>query len=291
MALAAVRETFEEAGLAHRRAASAARLRQSRRRGRLSSRTAIRPALARLTLLRARHHAARPAAPLRHALLLRARRGHRPQSRRCQTASCPTSNGIPSPRRARLELPNITRVVLEDLGERIAAGALHASDVPVPFYHRRNGSFRRDLISAERQSLTNAVCRDRVRASLRSQRSLQRAGTVMAKPITQKIKLLSTAGTGFFYVTKKNPRTATDKLSLQEVRSRRAQARRLQGNQDQVALAARPCVCAYVGSRQSQRCRSLCQRCRSAALLSWHAPQSRPSQRRLRLAGRMWPRP
>jgi len=34
----------------------------------------------------------------------------------------------------------------------------------------------------------------------------------MAKPITQKIKLLSTAGTGFFYVTKKNPRTTTDKL-------------------------------------------------------------------------------
>ena len=37
----------------------------------------------------------------------------------------------------------------------------------------------------------------------------------MAKPITQKIKLLSTAGTGFFYVTKKNPRTATDKISFQ----------------------------------------------------------------------------
>jgi large subunit ribosomal protein L33 len=33
-----------------------------------------------------------------------------------------------------------------------------------------------------------------------------------AKPVTQKIKLLSTAGTGFFYVTKKNPRTATEKL-------------------------------------------------------------------------------
>lgn len=46
-----------------------------------------------------------------------------------------------------LELPNITRVVLEDLGERIAAGALQAGDMPVPFYHRRNGSFRRDLIS------------------------------------------------------------------------------------------------------------------------------------------------
>jgi len=34
----------------------------------------------------------------------------------------------------------------------------------------------------------------------------------MAKPVTQKIKLISTAGTGFFYVTKKNPRTRTEKL-------------------------------------------------------------------------------
>ena len=48
-----------------------------------------------------------------------------------------------------LELPNITRVILEDLGERIAARALHASEAPVPFYHRRHGSFRRDLISAD----------------------------------------------------------------------------------------------------------------------------------------------
>ncbi len=48
-----------------------------------------------------------------------------------------------------LELPNITRVVLEDLGERIAAGALHSGDMPVPFYHRRNGSFRRDLIGGD----------------------------------------------------------------------------------------------------------------------------------------------
>lgn len=45
-----------------------------------------------------------------------------------------------------LDLPNITRVVLEDLGERIAAGALQRCDVPVPFYHRRNGNFHRDLI-------------------------------------------------------------------------------------------------------------------------------------------------
>ncbi len=38
----------------------------------------------------------------------------------------------------------------------------------------------------------------------------------MAKPISQKIKLLSTAGTGFFYVTKKNPRTKTNKLELKK---------------------------------------------------------------------------
>ena len=48
-----------------------------------------------------------------------------------------------------LELPNITRVVLEDLGERLSAGALQSNDVPVPFYHRRNGNFRRDLIGAK----------------------------------------------------------------------------------------------------------------------------------------------
>ncbi|PTM98888.1 50S ribosomal protein L33 [Mycoplana dimorpha] len=35
----------------------------------------------------------------------------------------------------------------------------------------------------------------------------------MAKATTIKIKLLSTADTGFFYVTKKNSRTMTEKLS------------------------------------------------------------------------------
>lgn len=48
-----------------------------------------------------------------------------------------------------LELPNITRVVLEDLGERIAARALHNGSMPVPFYHRHNGSYRRILISPD----------------------------------------------------------------------------------------------------------------------------------------------
>ena len=34
----------------------------------------------------------------------------------------------------------------------------------------------------------------------------------MAKPTTIKIRLNSTAGTGFFYVTKKNTRTMTEKM-------------------------------------------------------------------------------
>ena len=37
-----------------------------------------------------------------------------------------------------------------------------------------------------------------------------------AKPATVKIKLVSTADTGFFYVTKKNPRTQTEKLSFKK---------------------------------------------------------------------------
>ncbi|WP_439814743.1 50S ribosomal protein L33 [Zavarzinia sp. CC-PAN008] len=38
----------------------------------------------------------------------------------------------------------------------------------------------------------------------------------MAKPTTLKIKLLSSEGTGTFYVTKKNPRTKTEKLSFKK---------------------------------------------------------------------------
>ncbi len=38
----------------------------------------------------------------------------------------------------------------------------------------------------------------------------------MAKPSTVLIKLVSSAGTGFFYTTKKNPRTTTEKLSLKK---------------------------------------------------------------------------
>jgi large subunit ribosomal protein L33 len=38
----------------------------------------------------------------------------------------------------------------------------------------------------------------------------------MAKTATVKIKLVSSADTGFYYVTKKNPRTKTEKLELKK---------------------------------------------------------------------------
>jgi large subunit ribosomal protein L33 len=38
----------------------------------------------------------------------------------------------------------------------------------------------------------------------------------MAKPTTVKIKLVSSADTGFFYVTKKNPRNITEKMTFRK---------------------------------------------------------------------------
>jgi large subunit ribosomal protein L33 len=46
--------------------------------------------------------------------------------------------------------------------------------------------------------------------------AIESLGSVMAKPATVKIKLVSTADTGFFYVTKKNPRNTTEKMSFRK---------------------------------------------------------------------------
>ena len=60
----------------------------------------------------------------------------------------------------------------------------------------------------------------------------------MAKSATVKIKLVSTADTGFFYVTKKNPRNTTEKMSFRKYDPVRPQARRVQGSEDQVSQTA-----------------------------------------------------
>ncbi|HBC08003.1 MAG: 50S ribosomal protein L33 [Alphaproteobacteria bacterium] len=38
----------------------------------------------------------------------------------------------------------------------------------------------------------------------------------MAKPATILVKMVSTADTGFFYVTKKNPRNSTEKFEMRK---------------------------------------------------------------------------
>tara|TARA_R110002167_G_scaffold176884_2_gene376572 strand:+ start:93 stop:260 length:168 start_codon:yes stop_codon:yes gene_type:complete len=38
----------------------------------------------------------------------------------------------------------------------------------------------------------------------------------MAKPASIKVKLISTADTGYYYVAKKNPRTLTEKLTMRK---------------------------------------------------------------------------
>ena len=38
----------------------------------------------------------------------------------------------------------------------------------------------------------------------------------MAKPTTIKIRMNSTADTGFFYVTKKNPKNQTEKMTMRK---------------------------------------------------------------------------
>jgi large subunit ribosomal protein L33 len=46
--------------------------------------------------------------------------------------------------------------------------------------------------------------------------SPEREVPTMAKAITIKVKLVSTADTGYYYVTKKNSRTMTEKLTMKK---------------------------------------------------------------------------
>src|SRR5499425_103188 len=65
--------------------------------------------------------------------------------------------------------------------------------------------------SAATPFLDNAGRLARVRADQRSSPST-RPRSAMAKATTIKVKLVSSADTGFYYVTRKNSRTMTDKL-------------------------------------------------------------------------------
>lgn len=46
-----------------------------------------------------------------------------------------------------LDLPSITRVILEDLTDFLENGGTRPGHVPVPYYYHKNGTFRRELLS------------------------------------------------------------------------------------------------------------------------------------------------
>ena len=77
-------------------------------------------------------------------------RSMRRRSRTGSTTSCiPRRNssnwsGCRSTRRAQLDLPTITNVVLQELEARVAAGFGH--DLPVPFYRMPHKAFTRELL-------------------------------------------------------------------------------------------------------------------------------------------------
>jgi hypothetical protein len=56
-----------------------------------------------------------------------------------------------------LDLPGITRVVIEDLADRLALGLPGGPDTPVPFYFYRSGTFERVLLKAEGTSSTMPI--------------------------------------------------------------------------------------------------------------------------------------
>jgi large subunit ribosomal protein L33 len=52
--------------------------------------------------------------------------------------------------------------------------------------------------------------------AFRAAPALYPRGSTMAKAVTIKVKLVSTADTGYYYVTKKNSRTMTEKLAMKK---------------------------------------------------------------------------
>ena len=106
-----------------------------------------------------------------------------------------------------LDMPAVTGVMLEELDARIADGFGH--DLPVPFYSMPRGASNGTCCDAARPPSPHI---DIGRQGIRFRASSSRSRFAMAKATTIKVKLVSSADTGFYYVTRKNSRTMTDKL-------------------------------------------------------------------------------
>lgn len=144
LALAAIRETFEEAGLVIGRPSASQGVPTSRHpTWRRFYRSGYLPAISRLSFLA--RAITPPARPRRYDTRFFvadatevAQESTRPDDE-LNTIGWFTIAEIQT-----LDLPNITRAVMEDLVVHLARGDTAA---PVPFYSFRNGAFRRDLIA------------------------------------------------------------------------------------------------------------------------------------------------
>ena len=103
-----------------------------------------------------------------------------------------------------LNLPSITRDILLLLQPFLTQNRLPPADCPVSFQYSRGKSWR-----VEQLNLTFG--RGIGSIALKSP-----SETIMAKGNVIKIKLASTADTGYFYVTKKNSRTKTEKFTFKK---------------------------------------------------------------------------
>ena len=119
-----------------------------------------------------------------------------------------------------LDMPAVTGVMLEELEARIADGFGH--DLPVPFYSMPRGRFRASCCYERRSSaLTLALER------LGSARKSKHRGLPWRKATTIKVKLVSSADTGFYYVTQEELAHHDRQAGEEEIRSGRQEARRV----------------------------------------------------------------
>lgn len=146
LALAAIRETFEEAGLLIGKPAGAEKPRQIDGWKDFVG-TGYLPSLTPLTFFaRAVTPPGRPRRYDTRFFCVEARHiGHRVDIRDGELSSL---DWFSFEQVRTLDLPSITRVVLEDLADRLKVGWSPATDVPVPFYNNRNGTFTRVLLTA-----------------------------------------------------------------------------------------------------------------------------------------------
>ncbi len=120
---------------------------------------------------------------------------------------------VPIEEATHLDMPTITGVVLEELAARVAAGMGH--DLPVPFYFmdRAASSSGNCCKCSKIGAFLTFAASPLGSAPTAAYSDVQFEENPMAKAASLKIKLVSSAGTGHYYVTRKNSRTQTDKLT------------------------------------------------------------------------------